>query len=324
MSEFNNVLTIEGNELPFTVVEPGSANDPFTAHPTVASVAVGNPQTPGEVVAAVGDGPQVQTPIVAQPPLVQTPVVITNPVVANTPVAPVQVPAPVVPVVPVEPVTLSPAEQALKDGKLAEYIASQVAEANSKALRAQQSAYDKTIQKFKDEADEAKKAALRVERDGFLKSDDLSDNEKDLLKKKWELDDRAAEIGEYEKKVDDYWMKVYRANLVSEKAQFGVTVEELEQFTEQSDMEKFALEKELAFYRDGKTTQIPSTAVTPQMTPPAVVATPEQPAPAGASAPSDIGGGSVVAPQVKWEDGSGVDVMARNINRLPWTTVSLP
>lgn len=314
MSEFNN-LTIEGNELPFTVVEPGSANDPFTAHASPASVAVATPPLTGAEVVGNAEG-QVQTPTVVIPSPAPTPVVV---VAAQEPVTPV------VPVVPVEPVTLSPEEQALKDGKLGEYIAAQIREANEATRRATQSSYDKTIQTLKDEIDNTKKEALRVEREGKLTSDDLSDDEKNLLRKKWELDDRASEIDTYQKTVDEYWMKVYRANLANEKAQYGVTVADLEAFTDENEMEKFALSKELEFYRDGKTVQIPSTAVTPQMTPPAVVVTtPETPAPAGATAPTDIGGGAVAMPQVKWEDGAGVDVMARNINRLPWTTVNLP
>src|SRR5689334_10591395 len=125
------VITDEASGLTFEVIEPGSASDPFTANPrtSAASPAPVNP------LAQTADGSKIAT-------LQPTSAVPATPAPASTavPVAPVVPAAPAVPAA-----ELSPMQVAINEGRLDEYIAGLVQENTGRALRTQQSSYDKQI-----------------------------------------------------------------------------------------------------------------------------------------------------------------------------------
>ena len=303
MPQVIDAVTQEESGLRIQVVEPGGPDDPFTDLNRAASSAF-NAASPavevsgGTPVVQPGDGLKSQ-------PVVQ-PVTTPSPTPAPATTQPTATPE----------ADLTPMQQAIKDGKLDEYIDGLVGEKVGTALRSQQGNYDKRYNALKDELDAAREAAKKSEREGKLA--ELSDDEADILKNKWELEDERSALNAYSDELDNYFRAMYVANLVQQAEQFGVTAEALEQFTEPEEMDVFVKDKELEWFRSGKTTTtVPArTVVVPE-------GTTEQ-APAGASAQTDIGGGAPSAPPATLETGVGLDAMAANINKLPWVTLRMP
>lgn len=307
----------EESGLSFQVVEPGSADDPFADRSTAASPApVPSPGTgdPSGVPApaSTGDVPNVQP---------QT----TNPTPSPTPAQPVT--APTAPATPAA--ELSPMQKAIQEGTLDQYIEGLVAEkakpAIGEALRAQQSSYDKRINALQDELKAAREASLKAEREAKLNNEDLTEEEREVLRNKWELEDEKQRLQAYEEELDGYFRTIYIAKLSETAAQFGVTADELAAINEPEEMDAYVAQKELEFYRSGKhlttTTEVPAKTVE---TPSAPAATPSAPVPAGATAPTDLGGNAPLQPPAQLEDGVGMDVMARNLNKLGWESVPIP
>jgi len=251
---------------------------------------------------APADGLQVQTPATLPP--------------APAPVAPTSAtPAPATP-------AAAPAQELKPDAKPAEIdVQGLIKEAVGNALRSQQSAYDKRIAGLETAAKEAQEASRRAERDAKLNSPDLTEDERDVLKNKYALEDKQVELDAYADELDAYHRSIFIGALVQESGKFGVTVEQLEAFQEPDDMSAFVKDAELAWYKAGNavTDQVPNRGIEQ---PNAQAAQPQ--VPAGASAPTDVGGmGAPPAPATKWDDGQSPDSLARNLNSLPWETVPI-
>lgn len=302
-----DAVSLEMSGLNIEVVEPGSPSDPFAAanQPTsnengTASPAFRIPSGVGEATPADGSKSQSGTPAQAPTP---PPAPAVNKPAEATPAA-----------------TLSPAEQALKDGRLDDYIAEITNTRVGEALRTQQSGYDKRINALSDELKASRAAAVKAEREAKLNSEDLTDEEKDTLRHKYELDDREAALNEYDEQLDSYYRSLVVAKLVESHGGYGVTAAELEAIDDPEEMEKFATEKELVFYRNGGTSTVPSRSIEATTT-----ATQQEPeVPAGASAPTDVGGNAVVAPPAQLQSGSGADILRSNLEKLPWESVRMP
>ena len=283
-----------------TVVEPGSPDDPFSANykgDSASAAASPAASVSGVPPVTAADGPQVPTGTSAATPSTPSPAPATP---AATPDAPQR--------------TL---EELLKDPTLVEHFAGLMNEKVGTALRTQQSSYDKQISALKTEVKEAREANLRIERETKLEG--LNDDERDILKKSWELEDKARSLEEYESTLDEYWQGMYVANLVAENRKFGVTAEDFDGLTEPEQMDIVVLRKEAEFYRNGGAqTPAPTAAAT------SPAAAPAASVPAGASAPTDVGGSSPSAPPPKLDDGVGMDVMARNLNMMKWESLPLP
>lgn len=285
------------------VVTPGGADDPFTKNtPVVPSNQVvaspAEPAQPGFRLVGAEEG---------------TKLVPSQAVVSPTPSSPAT--APVVSATPGhEP---SPLELAVSEGRLEEYIAEQARDAAQRVARAQQSSYDKQAAELRNQLKDAQVALKQREREGKLANEDLSEQEKDLLRGKWELEDERVALDEYNAETDIFFRRVFIANLVQENPQFGVTAEDLEAFEEPEEMEAFVKDAEINFWRTGgKATVIPSSA-------PVASAPQEKPAPAGASAPSDIGGQPAYTPAATASKGMGVDAVKQTIESLPWVAVNI-
>lgn len=276
-----------------TVVAPGSSDDPFSVNYDKASAASPAPGTPP---ASTTDGLQVQPNTTAAPTTALS-------------TAALAAPATVTPVTPLRTI-----DELLKDPTLAETIAGLVNEKVGTALRSQQSSYDKRLAEQEKDLKEAREAILKAERNGKLEG--LSDDEQEIIKNKWALEDKQRDLEEYEETLDDYWRSMYVAELIKENGQFGVTVDDLEALKEPEEMDLFVLRKEAEFYRSGGTKQVPATQ--------AVSGTALESVPAGVFAPTDVGGSAPSAPPAKLEEGTGMDVMARNMNALKWETLPLP
>lgn len=280
---------------PTKVVEPGSTSDPFSVNydPTSEATAVSpTPVIPSGVArATTADGPQVQA----------TAPTATSGATAATPQA------------------ASPAAQPDETAQKALDIEALIKESVGKAVRGVQSASDKRIAALEKELNAAREAAIKAERDAKLNSDELTDEEKDLLKEKYKLDDEKAKL-----KADiDANMKYHRelqvARLASEYSKYGVTADDLDAIDDPDAMETFAKDKALEFFQSGKSLQA-AIAQTPVVSPQAASTTVDAP-PAGATAPSHVGGDAPAAKPPEFLKGSDKNSFYANFSNLPTETM---
>lgn len=289
------MMMLNEQDVTFEVVEPGSADDPFTARNTSSPASAPSP-------VQIAGGAVQMTPVgVTQTPQPQTPA---------TPAAPA---APAAPVVSTPTVQLSPLEQAVKDGTLDDYIKTQV----TKVTSGLQSSFDTRVARLEKERDEAREAVRNAQRESKLNSEDLTDEEKDILREKWKLEDERARLDEELKAADEYYKSLYATGMAQENQQFGVTVEELMGLESAEEMDSYVLQKQLDFYKSGGNVQtpvVPSGTATAAGTPPPGV-------PAGAVAPTDVGGSAPSTPPPAPPTGTGPDAMKEHMAQLKWETV---
>lgn len=306
-----DAVTLEESGFSIQEVEPGSADDPFTVlnqrpspNPGMASPARSG-LIGGVQMVQSEDGTQVQPRVLVstQPP-------------ASAPVAPVTPAAPTTPATP-EP-ELSPMQKAVQDGSLDTYVAGLVKDQIGTILRSQQGSYDKRITTLTDELKAAREAALVTAREGKLEN--LTDDEQQILREKWAIEDERRMLDAEIEVADTYFRSMYVATLIQDYAQFGVTAEDLEQLDEPEEMDAFVAEKELSYYRSGQHL----TAVVPAHQVESSAVQPVETAPAGAQAPTDVGGSGPSTTPAKFDESPGLDVMARNLNNLPWQSLPMP
>jgi len=217
-------------------------------------------------------------------------------------------------------------QAAIREGKLEEYIAGLVQKQAEPAIRHYQSVADRQVADLQRQLREAREAETRRVRDAKLSDENLTDDEKAILKDKWALEDEREQLRADIEEGDSFFKSMYAAELAREAGQFGVTAAQLAQFDEPEQMDAFVAQAELAWYKAGNlpTASVPNNAVQATPTGAAPAANPVVAAPAGASAPTDVGGGAPAAPAAKPEQGQGIDVMARNLNMSEWVSVPLP
>jgi hypothetical protein len=265
----------EGNT--FAVVQPGTAEDPFTSNR-------GTPSAPTPASPAVQPAGIVEMVVESEGPKNPTPTPDPTP----TPVVPTPAPATPAPTETATPVaTLTPLEQALEDERKAE-----------------------------------REAALKQAREAKLASDELTEEEKELLKGKWELEDLKKELDDYADTLDEYYQEQLIVKLTSEYAKYGVSAEDLAVIDDPDEMIRFAETKELEFYRNGgaATAQIPTNIVSTETTP----AEPAPVVPAGSQAPSDVAGNPTSAPPPEMDKGQGMDSLRNNLAAQPWVSIPQP
>ena len=284
--------------LEFVVVEPGSPEDPFTARnaaPSPSSDA--EPEAKGEPVARSVGEPSSQASAAGVTP------------------APTSAEG--------EEDELSPEEQARLETVLDTRLASRI----ESARREWQSKADKRaddLQKQLDASVVAQKALQDSIREGQLL--DLTDDEREALKAKWSLDDRKAELDEYEAAVDEMYKTMYTASILEEYAPYGVTGESLNRFEEPEQMEAWC-EAVKTGWEQARTAAGLSTTPAAGMKATTITgagASGDESVPAGVSAPSDIGGNAPAAPPPELDKTQGLDAMTRNLNNLKWESVKLP
>jgi hypothetical protein len=276
-----NIKTVE--------VVPGSADDPFTDPSKVSLTgALASP---------------------AAPPNGQTnpgPVDGTNPSTPNPNPAVQQAPA---------PGTDEARLKALLDQALAE-----ANEAAEQRIRQAQSAADKRVAAYEKQIREAQEAQRVAERNAKLNADDLTDEEKDILRKSYELEDWEARLESREEADDEFHRSVYAVALAQDYAQFGVTEEALVDLDTPEAMDEVVRQAELEYYRNGGVV-----APTPGVTEAGATAvTPTRTAPAGASAPSDLAGNGAPATPIQFNTEPGVDAMSANLKNMKWESLPLP
>ena len=283
---------------PTKVVEPGSKSDPFSVNydPTSDATAVSpTPVIPSGVARAnPADGLQVQS----------------STATATSGAAPAG-----------GAQTASPAATSDETAqKQLEDLEARIKEQVGKAVRGVQSASDKRIAALEKELNAAREAAIKAERDAKLNSDDLTDEEKDLLREKFKLDDEKAKL-----KADiDANLKYHRelqvARLASEYSKYGVTADDLDALDDPDAMESFAKDKALEFFQSGKSLQ-EAIAQAPVVTPQAASTSAEPVVPAGATAPSHVGGDAPAAKPPEFLKGSDKGSFYANFSNLPTETL---
>lgn len=260
-------------------VEPGSSNDPFSRNYNASS---GDTQS-GALASGAADGHQVQSNMTtASTATGQTPQSQAAPPAAK----------------PDETPALTP-----------DKVEAMLNERLSKAVRSMQSASDKKIAALEKQLSDAQEARLKADRDAKLNSDELSDEEKDILRDKYALEDEKSKLKQQIEANEKYHRELAIATLSKDFGQFGVTADELDAIDDVDAMEKFAKDKELDFYRSGKTLAQAIAA--------APVETVGSTVPAGATAPSHVGGEAPAAKPYEFDTKVGRNSLLANMLNLP-------
>lgn len=195
-----------------------------------------------------------------------------------------------------------------------------------------QSTYDRQIAALNKQVQESREAAtarekLLLDQVREAQMNGLGEAEKAKLREQWDYDDRLRELDSREQELTGYHTELLREAYAQEYAEFGVTAEDLVEFSNPEDMESFVRDVELEYYRqlaefrskgglpdEDDDDESPTSARNPK---PAA-----KKAPAGASAPTDAGAGSAVPSVTKFNSGQSAGAMAENI-RNGWETVQI-
>lgn len=178
--------------------------------------------------------------------------------------------------------------------KLEEYIQTRVSAAHSgldkriNTLAKQNSSLENTLA-------ETLKASKDAER--RARAEGATDEEKAVLERHYELEDKEELLNARTKVVDEYRMHVTALDLVTRFGKYGVTAETLADAETPEDMEVLAERTSREFLESGKKPG-------------------ETAGPAGAKAPSDLGGAPAAPAPFKLGTEQGVEGMAANVKNL--------
>ncbi len=228
---------------------------------------------------------------------------------------------------------LSEEELSALEGRLDEYIASEVDKRIGTRVGSVQQAKDREIanlnQRIKAQ-DEQMKAIRQEIREGKLAA--LTPEEQSKMREQWDFEDRKTSLDTYETELDGFYRDLMIQALVIDYKEFGVTAEELSEIDDPDEMEQACKDKELAYWRgvasgEIKPKQGVQSGVTKQAPTRETRATPAgKQAPAGASAPSDLGtSGSPDSGAAKGKvaEGTGLKSLAETYANLPFESVRL-
>ena len=263
----------------FTVVAPGSADDPFTA---------GN----GGSAAAPDSTPPVATAPASQP-AVQPPVITLDSTIPETQ----------------RPTTPEGKAAATTTGLTQDDVNRIVEE----RLRNAQSGWDRANQGLKTTVETLTKALKDkerevIEREREAKLTGLTASDQQRLKEQWNLDDERAKLEDQRGAVITYHQTVQAMGLFQQYHMFGVTEDELMEIKDIDKMESFCKDKKLAWFENGGTTPADDKAK--------ASAKDEKPAPKGSTAPVDLGGNAPAPETGKLLTTVGVQSMGQNVKNM--------
>jgi hypothetical protein len=195
-----------------------------------------------------------------------------------------------------------------------------------------QSSYDRQIAQLNRQIQEAQRQAAERERELLqqvreAQLNGLPEAEREKLRQQWDWEDRVRALDERERELTAYHTDLLREAYAQEYAAFGLTAEDLEEFSTPEEMDEFVKEVQLEYYRQLAELRAQGLALpadeeeAPRRAAAKPAATPKR-APAGAQAPSDGGGGGAVPAVTKFNSGTGLDAMAENI-RNGWESVTV-
>lgn len=293
------------------VVE-GSPNDPFSVNYNGGSSApAATPAQPvnGQPVVQTQDGQQFQ-------------------------IAPQQVPTQVVerPQAPAPASTNAGMTRAEVEALFAQREADLKAAAEAEAqtalqrARAAQSAADQRAAELERQLREAQEAQRKADREARLESPELSDDDREALRKTWALEDRQAELDAREAELDAYHRELYIVALEQEHAQYGVTAAQLEQFATPELMDAFVEARKVAYEAAGLVTQtqvVPSSPPVAQPNGGAVQQRQTAPPP-GATLPADTVSAPPPPSRPAFRTDASRDALRDNLEAMEWETLRVP
>ncbi len=314
--------------LPVEVIEPGSSEDPFSGknqQETSAPASKGAPQEP-TVQPTEGNPAQTvptQTPITE--PTVQVIPANQAPATPETVVAPETETAPTVEE---EVAGLSTEEEeALKT--LSEVFTEQSSAKLQEALSKQQSTYDKQIAAMNTTLESIKEQdAARLLEIRELRTQGLSDEERDKVMKTYAQDDKATQLLAYENELTGFHKELMVLNLLQEFESFGVKQGDIESYDSPEEMQAYCLEQKADFLEKKleETSQTQVVSATAQSATPTTEKPAEQPAPqvpAGAQAPSDVGSGGATPQEKNFSTDQSSDALLKNMKSTNWDTINI-
>lgn len=269
----------------FTVVEPGSPDDPFSSHnPANAATASVPAATP--VVETPASQPNASVPSVEAPTIESTK---PGSVPVSTPAAPA--------------VTTTGLTQ------------EQVDKIVSDRLREAQSGWDRRNQLLQEQVKQEKERIAALEkqhRDELRKAqlEGLPLSERTRMQEVWEIEDARAEVKAQRDAVTQYHQTVEGLRLFQEYHIFGVTEDDLLGL-DVDKMEAFCKDKKLAFFEAGGNIAEAGKGNTPAAKPAAAPA-----AKPGSSAPYDPGGMPPAPEGTKLLTTQGVQSLGANIKSM--------
>jgi len=273
----------------FTVVAPGSQDDPFTSGNGSGSTP--DPASTPPVVTTPASQPAVQTP---QSPTISLMDSIPESQRPNTPAS-------------------ADGKGVTSTGMTQEQVDALVTE----RLRSAQSGWDKLNQGLKTEVQslqqklkEKDREVIERERDAKLLG--LSPADQQRLKEQWNIDDERAKLDEQRNAVVDYHLTVQGMALYQQYHMFGVTEEELLAIKDIDKMEAFCKDKKLEWFENGGTKPADSTSTAKGNAP----KKDEKAPPAGSTAPVDLGGSAPAPESGKLLTTSGIQSMGQNVKSL--------
>lgn len=178
--------------------------------------------------------------------------------------------------------------------KLEEYIQTRVSAAHS-GLDKRINALAKQNVTLETTLTETQKASKDAER--RARAEGATDEDKAVLERHWELEDREAGLSARTKVVDEYRLHVTALDLVTRFGKYGVTADTLADAETPEDMEVLAERTSREFLEGGGKPG-------------------ETPGPAGAKAPSDLGGSPASPAPFKLGTEQGVEGIAANVKSL--------
>jgi hypothetical protein len=243
----------------------------------------------------------------------------------------------------------TPEEEAASLGRLKTFLDDQAEEAR-RSVQSQHDRQNAQVDRQLQEAKTQSQALTDQIRD--LETRDLTDAETAKVKETWAQQDERAQLDSYRGELMNYHRTVFVDSLVVEYKQYGVTPETLGAVETPEEMELFceqqksaSLEKQL---QEGQAPAQPAAApvqppppvpaqpqvaTAPAPQPVAATSTPSAPAPqpqpnapgvpAGASAPSDVGGGGAVDQGKTFSEEAGADAMRENLKNMSWDAVKV-
>ncbi len=294
------VVDEAGNQ--FTVVEEGDPDDILLAKPAESSAMEPQAVVPAE---------QNPTPEPAAParrsrqaePAVKVQVIMPQ---ARVPV--------------VEEPELTDEEADELEKQLDELIAAEVAKQVKEATASVQSAKDREIAASNARM-QAVEAELKTLREKELEAQlaSLDPEERAAYLDKRALEEEKARLLTLANEIDEVYKGQLITALVQEYGDYGITAEDISDIDDPDDMEAYC-ERAKTIYE--KVVARTGARIEPAASAAPAPATRQTTVPAGATAPTDIGGGSPdLGPNRKPVEGTGLEFAAQTLESLPWETV---
>lgn len=288
-------------------------SDPKSGLTFVVDETVGNTNPPSAQVPAASPSPAAEAVVVVEPVVAAVPEQQVAQVAATAQPAVAKAAA-------ADSEELTAEEQAEFEGLMEGIVKARIGAAIVEARSGWQSDSDKRYSDLKEQLD-------KVQADARAKAEEvelaeLDPEERAALLEKRGLDSRKAELDEYAGTLDEFYKDMFVATLIEDYGEYGITRERLQVFAEPEQMEAYCEQIQEAVGRALEAAGIPpGTPVSATQARPAATVIPEPVVPAGVTAASDVGADGAPMVAVKLEGGSGLSVMAKNIEKLGWETV---